>query len=175
MPGTLPSSHVSQGIAHEKPAEARLLAHCCGWAAGIFCSAFGGILGIALYWWTASIVETHVIPNIVVPGQPRLSYGQQFGLCSTPIAAGLGATWGLVLCLACMSRRLLSSAISFVIGAAATEVVFLLWKSDIERYGHDPSALILYVPLLLGSVSLLVWSVCWLCLSVRRRERKTNE
>jgi hypothetical protein len=102
--------------------------------------------------------EVLVMPSLLQPGTPQLSYGQEAGFMAF-CAAGLGGSVGFSVALCKHSHCMLG--LGFALGSATVTVGFVahLWSDSHSRYGPDPSDNIVFVPLFVGSVAVLVLTV----------------
>ncbi|WP_010587894.1 hypothetical protein [Schlesneria paludicola] len=119
----------------------------------------GGGIGAACYVFYGLLFEQFVMPKLRPPEAPFLSYGQQCGMISTPLAAFLGVGVGVSIALLRRWGLLVASVITIPIPLLVAFAATKLWESNFRRYGADPSDWILYTPLLVGSAICFAWNI----------------
>jgi hypothetical protein len=145
------------GSEPEYSAESNCRGPACIYAASL--AAVGAIAGVLCYLASAIAIETGILPSLRVPGAPVLSYGAMAVLVIAPLMGTLGASLAVVLFLIWIRKRLAAAALCVVASLGGLMVVGGLWSSDLNRYGDDPSAIVLYVPVAVLCLFLLLVAV----------------
>ena len=119
----------------------------------------GGMIGAACYNLYASLFERFVMPTLITPETPILTYGQQCFMISMPLAAFLGVGVGTSIALLRRMGLLAASVITIPIPLLVAFAADKLWEASCSQHGANPSDLILYTPLLLGSAICFAWNI----------------
>lgn len=119
----------------------------------------GGMIGAACYTLYALLFERFVMPTLVTPETPILTYGQQCFMISMPLAAFLGVGVGTSIALHRRLGLLAASVITIPIPLLVAFAADKLWEASCSQHGANPSDLILYTPLLLGSAICFAWNI----------------
>ena len=146
----------------------------------VISGVIGAAIGITCYWCYAAVFEMFIVPRVIAPGTPMLSYGQEFGIIMTPLALLLGAAAGASTVPVQSRVRFYAFALIISLPVLVAVVVVSLWQSKFVRYGAEVTDLILFVPLLIGSALCFCWCVTLLAfnrlhLIVRRRVHKNSQ
>jgi hypothetical protein len=141
--------------------------------AGVF---IGGFAAPVVYTLYGMAFESLVIPRLIQPGTPRLSYGQPAMLIMTPLATLLGAGLGASIGFALRTRWWWAATCASVTSSFIGVIVCGLRNDSFSRYGADPSDWILYVPLQIASLVGLSLGLLMVFLAVfcARRHRFTS-
>ena len=121
----------------------------------------GGRYRWHLVWGVGLLLEFTVVPLLVPPNTPSLSYGQEFAFIMLPLAVLFGAAIGSSLALGRIGRKLWCAGGLFISTLVVWGTVSSLWVSQVKQYGRDASEVVLYAPFLAVSVvALIVALVC---------------
>ncbi|MEQ8850027.1 hypothetical protein [Botrimarina sp.] len=104
-----------------------------------------------------------------------LSYGQQAALFSLPLCTFLGAAIGLSLSLAVLRRYAESILVALIAGLGGCVFVMSSWMDQINRYGRDPSEMVLYYPPLAASALALLVGAASAVARARREKTASVE
>lgn len=130
-----------------------------GWPVTFLGMVIGGSLGMLVVGLVGLVIEVLIIPWVTVPGQIQLSHGQQFAWVTLPIAGLQGSAAGLAIAFRLQSRTVLAVTTSIVSAVVLSLFVIVLWNNDVKKYGQDTSQIVLYVPLLLESLTIFVYGI----------------
>lgn len=114
------------------------------------CAVGGAVLGGAGYVCYALMFEKLMMPRLVAPGEPTLSYGQQSVMIVLPLAVILGGSLGMFVFWALRGKFVLAVMLPLLVSALVATLDNALWATSIKRYGESPTDLVLYFPLLVG-------------------------
>ena len=164
-----PNGNPDRVIVHDAPdptQERRDIGTTMAWLALFPC--LGGFIGFAGYIASAMILESTVIPNV---DPPKYTYGQQFGLISTPLSTVIGFIAGIGVALFIKRLRILSTLMMLCVSALGSYLTYGMWYND--GIGECTSAIVLYYPIfgLCGIVAALgiVFATITLILNPKRR------
>jgi hypothetical protein len=115
------------------------------------------------------LLDFNVVPQLIEPDSPQLSYGQQFGLVMTPLAGLFGASVGFSLALCRVVGSIMGAASLVFSTLAVGAIVLSLWQSDVARYGRDVSQIVLYAPFLAGLALVLATALICVVWAIARR------
>ena len=119
----------------------------------------GSIAGGTVYFCYSLMFDALVLPILIPPGAPVLSYGQEWGMIMLPLSVMLGLSAGAGLFFSLRRRVVFSGLAPLAVSVAA--MVSGMWHINFQRYGNDPTDLVLFFPLLVGCMTVGVFGV-WL-------------
>jgi hypothetical protein len=103
----------------------------------------------------ALVIENSVLPSLRTPGEPVLSYGAM-AIVILPLMGVLGAFLGVAIYLIRIRKWLAAIAICVMGSLGGLALMGSLWLDQMNRYGLDVSAIVLYVPGIIFSLLLFV-------------------
>jgi len=133
-------------------------------------AAVGAFVAVLCYWATVLAIEIIVMPSIRVPGAPVVSYGAALVLVVTPLIGAQGASLGVAIYLTRIQKRLAAIAVCVGSSIGGFALVGSLWLDDLNRYGLEASAIVLYVPETLFSLFLFLMAIIEIGVLIHHKE-----
>jgi hypothetical protein len=125
-------------------------------------AASAAFMAVLCYWAVVLALEIWVMPSLRVPGAPTLSYGAALVLVVTPLVAVQGASFGVAAYLARARKRLAAIMVCVAGSIGGFALLGCLWLGDLNRYGLEPSAIVLCLPGALFSLFAFSVAMTWI-------------
>jgi hypothetical protein len=164
------SSPASTGVRSQKALGTRPK---CGIPHGFLAAMYatvGAFVAVLCYWAMVLVMEIGVMPSLRAPGALVVSYGAALVLVVTPLIGAQGASLAIALYLTRTRKRLAAIAVCVGSSVAGLALVGSLWLDDVNRYGMEASAIVLYVPGALFSLFLFLVAIVEIGILIHHRK-----